>query len=71
MIAAMVDGLAARLKINGKDLQGWSRLVNAYAVLGRKTDAVAALADARKNFTGDEQALGKLAALAKSLGLGS
>jgi cytochrome c-type biogenesis protein CcmH len=71
MIASMVDGLAARLKINGKDLQGWSRLVNAYAVLGRKTDAVAALADARKNFTGDEQALGKLAALAKSLGLGS
>jgi cytochrome c-type biogenesis protein CcmH len=71
MIASMVDGLAARLKINGKDLQGWSRLVNAYAVLGRKTDAVAALADARKNFTGDEQALGKLAALAKGLGLGS
>jgi cytochrome c-type biogenesis protein CcmH len=71
MIASMVDGLAARLKANGKDLPGWLRLVNAYTVLDRKDDARAALADARKNFTGDEKALAALAALAKGLGLGS
>jgi cytochrome c-type biogenesis protein CcmH len=71
MIAGMVDGLAQRLKRDGRDLAGWLRLVNAYAVLGRKDEALAALADARKTFGGDEKALAELAALAKSLGLGS
>jgi cytochrome c-type biogenesis protein CcmH len=71
MIASMVDGLAMRLKTNGKDLPGWLRLVNSYVVLGRKDDAAAALADARKNFAGDGKALAELAELAKSLGLGS
>ena len=71
MIAQMVDGLAQRLKRDGRDLAGWLRLVNAYVVLGRKNDARAALAEARKNFGGDEKALAELAALAKSLGLGS
>ena len=33
MIAAMVDGLAERLKRDGRDLAGWQRLVNAYVVL--------------------------------------
>ena len=36
----MVDGLAARLKQNGNDLEGWMRLVRAYMVLGRREDAV-------------------------------
>ena len=71
MIAGMVDGLAQRLKRDGRDLSGWLRLVNAYVVLGRKDDALTALADARKSFGGDEKALSELAALAKSLGLGS
>jgi cytochrome c-type biogenesis protein CcmH len=71
MIAQMVDGLAQRLKRDGRDLAGWLRLVKAYAVLGRKEDAVGALADARKSFGGDDKALAELAALAKSLGLGS
>ena len=35
MIAQMVDGLAERLKRDGRDLAGWQRLINAYAVLGR------------------------------------
>ena len=34
MIRGMVDGLAARLKINPDDPEGWVRLVRAYAVLG-------------------------------------
>src|SRR5262245_19411672 len=56
MIAQMVDGLAQRLKSNGKDLPGWLRLLNAYAVLGRNDDARAALAEARRNFDGDTPA---------------
>jgi cytochrome c-type biogenesis protein CcmH len=71
MIAQMVDGLAERLKRDGRDLAGWLRLVNAYAVLDRKDDARAALAQARQHFPADEKALGELAALAKTLGLGS
>jgi len=71
MIAQMVDGLAERLKRDGRDLAGWQRLINAYAVLGRGQDARTALADARKNFTADEKALAELATLAKTLGLGS
>jgi cytochrome c-type biogenesis protein CcmH len=71
MIAQMVDGLARRLERDGRDLAGWQRLINAYAVLGRGQDARAALAEARKNFPADEQALAALAQLAKTLGLGS
>jgi cytochrome c-type biogenesis protein CcmH len=71
MIAQMVDGLAERLNRDGRDLAGWLRLVNAYAVLDRKEDARAALARARQHFPADEKALAELAALAKSLGLGS
>jgi cytochrome c-type biogenesis protein CcmH len=71
MISQMVDGLAERLKRDGRDLAGWLRLVNAYVVLDRKDDARAALAQARQHFPGDEQSLSQLSALAQSLGLGS
>lgn len=71
MIAQMVDGLAERLKRNGRDLAGWQRLLNAYVVLGRTEDARSALADARRNFAGDTAALGELSKLAATLGLGS
>lgn len=71
MIAAMVDGLARRLEQHGKDLAGWVRLVNAYAVLGRANEARTALANARKQLGGDDKAMAELAALAKRLGLDS
>jgi cytochrome c-type biogenesis protein CcmH len=71
MIAGMVEGLADRLKRDGKDLAGWQRLVNAYAVLGRRNDARTALAEARRNFEGDSSALSDLSRLATKLGLGS
>jgi len=71
MIAQMVDGLAQRLKSNGRDLPGWLRLLNAYAVLDRKDDARAALAEARRNFDGDAGALAELSKVATTLGLGS
>ena len=70
-IARMVDGLAERLQRDGGDLAGWQRLIHAYAVLGRDQDARQALEDARRRFYADARALGELAALAKSLGLGS
>jgi cytochrome c-type biogenesis protein CcmH len=71
MITQMVEGLAQRLKANGRDLAGWLRLVNAYAVLDRKDDARAALTQARRNFADDTGALAELAKLAASLGIGS
>jgi len=70
-IGKMVDGLAARLKENGNDLDGWIRLVRSYVVLGRKSDAAAALADARGQFAGDAKSLAQLNDLAQTLGLGS
>lgn len=52
-IGAMVNGLAARLKQNPKDAAGWQRLIRAYAVMGKRDDAKAALAEARRNFAAD------------------
>jgi cytochrome c-type biogenesis protein CcmH len=47
MIRSMVDGLATRLKIDGRDLEGWLRLVHSYNVLGDRAKAYTAIADAR------------------------
>ena len=71
MIRQMVEGLAARLKADGKDLAGWQRLLRAYAILGEKDAAMRALAEARNAFAGDSASLSQLDALAASLGLGS
>ena len=71
MINQMVASLAERLKQDGRDLKGWLRLMRSYTVLGRQQDARAALTDARKNFSGDVQALEALGRLAKELGLES
>lgn len=52
-IAAMVQGLADRLKTYPNDPVGWRRLVKAYVVLGETDKAEAALADGRKALAGD------------------
>lgn len=70
-INQMVEQLAARLKQNGNDLEGWLKLVRAYKMLGRDSDAVEALASARKSLASDEKGLAALDGLAKELGLGS
>jgi cytochrome c-type biogenesis protein CcmH len=70
-IEGMVTRLAERLKSDGKDLAGWQRLIRAYKVMGRKDEAVAALAEARRQFSGETGALGELETLARDLGLGS
>jgi cytochrome c-type biogenesis protein CcmH len=71
MISQMVAGLAARLKADGRDIEGWQRLVRAYTVLGETDKARGALADARRALAGDTGALATLESLAKSLGIGS
>ncbi len=69
-IGRMVDGLAARLKADGRDKDGWIKLIRAYQVLGRKTDAVKALSEARSGLAGDAAAIAEVEELAKSLGVG-
>jgi cytochrome c-type biogenesis protein CcmH len=68
-IAAMVENLAARLKANPNDAQGWLRLIRAYSVLGDKAKAQAALADARDAMKADAEALKAIDAEARSDGL--
>ncbi|HEX7564466.1 MAG TPA: hypothetical protein VF396_14635 [Bradyrhizobium sp.] len=47
MIRAMVDRLAARLRQDGSDVDGWIQLVRSYLVLNETENARAAIADAR------------------------
>ncbi len=62
MIHQMVDGLAARLKANPDDPQGWVRLVRAYSVLGDTARRDAALAQARSRYAGRPDILSQLSA---------
>ena len=70
-ITQMVEGLEARLKGDGRDVEGWQRVLRSWSVLGRKDRAVAALRDARKALAGDTAGLGTINAFAKTLGLES
>ncbi len=69
MIKGMVNRLAERLAENGKDLEGWLRLMRARSVLGQKDQAAKALADARANFKNDAASLERLKTFAAQLGL--
>ena len=68
-INAMVEGLAARLKSDGSDAEGWLRLVRSYVVLGDRDKANEALAAARQSLNDKPQDIERLAALAKDLKL--
>jgi cytochrome c-type biogenesis protein CcmH len=70
-VSAMVAGLAARLKANPADLDGWERLIRAYSVLGRKDEARAAFASAQAAMKDQPKALAGLKAEASSLGVGN
>jgi cytochrome c-type biogenesis protein CcmH len=48
MIRGMVDGLAAKLKANPEDLDGWMRLARAYTVLGERGKAADAYEQAAR-----------------------
>jgi cytochrome c-type biogenesis protein CcmH len=59
-IQAMVDGLAAQLKANPDNPQGWVQLVRALTVLGETDRRDAALSEARRRYTGHAGILGAL-----------
>jgi cytochrome c-type biogenesis protein CcmH len=66
-IRSMVDRLAARLKQDGSDLDGWVQLVRSYKVLGEPDKARAAAADARQAFAGEPEKLQRLNAALQQL----
>jgi cytochrome c-type biogenesis protein CcmH len=68
-IAAMVAGLAERLRASPNDPEGWQRLVRAYAVLGDAAKAQVALADSRRALKNNPAALAAIGAEAKELKL--
>lgn len=68
MIRGMVEGLAARLEENPKDLEGWLRLALSYEVLQEREKAAAALEKARETFADDEEALARIAEAEERLG---
>lgn len=69
MISGMVESLAARLKADASDFEGWIRLIRAYAVLGEKDKARDALASARSALQNDLDKRRRIDDLARSLGL--
>ena len=69
MVRGMVERLAARLKQDGSDVDGWLRLVRAYTVLGERDRALSALADARRALGHDADKLRRLDELVKELRL--
>jgi cytochrome c-type biogenesis protein CcmH len=71
MIRGMVDRLAARLKQDGSDLDGWIRLVRSYVVLGEVENARAAVTDGRSALAGDADKLRKFDEAVKELGVKS
>ncbi|MFP3920137.1 MAG: c-type cytochrome biogenesis protein CcmI [Dichotomicrobium sp.] len=71
MIENMVAGLAKRLEADGSDLEGWLRLMRAYKVLGKPSEAEQAAASARENFKGNATALERIDTAARQLGLKS
>jgi len=66
MIRGMVARLAARLKDNPDDPEGWVRLVRSYAVLGDAQARDSALTEARARYRGREDILTKLDAAART-----
>jgi cytochrome c-type biogenesis protein CcmH len=67
MIAAMVDGLEARLRNDGDELDGWLRLIRARAVLGQFDKVKWAYGEARQQFKDDAAASAALAGLAAEI----
>lgn len=70
MIRGMVQRLEERLAASPDDLDGWLRLARAFQVLGETDKAKGAVASARAAFAGNAEALARIDAAAKDLGLG-
>jgi cytochrome c-type biogenesis protein CcmH len=69
MIEGMVARLAQRMAENGSDVDGWLRLIKAYAVLGQRDKALSAAASARTAVAGNTDNLRRIGELARELGL--
>lgn len=69
MVRSMVARLADRLHDNGADVDGWLRLVRAYAVLGDRDKAKSAAADAKRALAEQPDAVKRIDELVKGLGL--
>lgn len=67
MIESMVSGLAARLKDEPQDVEGWLRLIRSYVVLGRTAAAAEAARSALDGVAVEER--GKVEALIADLGV--
>jgi cytochrome c-type biogenesis protein CcmH len=71
MIAGMVEGLEQRLAGDGRDADGWQKLIRSYVVMGNKEKAGIALRNARTALAGNQDGLAAVNASAKELGIGS
>lgn len=69
MIDGMVEGLAAKLKTNPKDADGWVRLLRSRMVLKQDEQAAKDLASARAALTGNAAALAMVNAAAAEFGV--
>jgi cytochrome c-type biogenesis protein CcmH len=69
MIRGMVQRLSDRLHANGNDVEGWLRLVRAYAILGDRDKAKDAAADARRALSDRSDDVKRIDKLVKDLGL--
>jgi cytochrome c-type biogenesis protein CcmH len=69
MIRNMVQQLAARLRLDGSDVDGWIQLVRSYVVLGGRDKARAAVIDARRTLAGEPDKIRRLDEEAKRLGV--
>ncbi|HKS85263.1 MAG TPA: c-type cytochrome biogenesis protein CcmI [Pseudolabrys sp.] len=71
MIRSMVARLAAKLKEDGNDLEGWQRLMRAYVVLGERDKAKEAASSAKRALASDPNKSRQIEAIIRNLGLES
>lgn len=69
MIEEMVSSLAGRLQTQGGTIDEWIKLIRSYVMIGKRAEAAATLATARKAMASDATALGRLDELARTLAL--
>lgn len=70
MVRQMVESLAARLRANPKDPQGWLRLMRAQMVLGDASAATNALRDAKAAYGDDASQQEAFTNAGRALGIG-
>lgn len=69
MAKSMVESLAARLKADPRDANGWIMLMRSRKMLGDDAGAKQALAEARAAFAGDQQQIARFDEFYQSLGI--